>query len=215
MRTAAEHRTFVRNHTVLEAVPFVPEVQVHTATSVTSLWSATNEWLDRVGIDVPFWSVPWAGGQALARWLLDHPDSVRGRRVVDFGTGSGLVAIAAARAGASHVRAIDVDPLACEACALNASANGVALEIACLDPIDLPTDAEIVLAGDVWYERRTAERAAPWLRALAAAGARVLTGDPDRAYAPRDLLTLRTYDVPTSADLEASRSRSTRVAELR
>jgi predicted nicotinamide N-methyase len=215
MRTAEEHRRFVREGTALEAVPFVPEIRVHTATNVTSLWQATNDWLERVGIEVPFWCVPWAGGQALARWVLDNPSSVRGQRVLDFGAGSGLVGIAAARAGAATVRAVDVDPLACEACALNALANDVALAIEQVDPIDAPLAETVVLAGDVWYEASTSRRAAPWLRALAARGVRVLTGDPGRTYAPHDLLTIATYEVPTSLELESSPSRSVRVAELR
>lgn len=211
----AARRAFVLEHTALERVPFVPEVSLYTATDITRLWQATNEYLEKVGIDVPFWSVPWAGGQALARWLLDDPGVVRGKRVLDFGTGSGLVAIAAALAGARDVTAIDVDPMACTACALNAEANGVELTIVCDDPIDTTPEVDVIVAGDVWYERATATSAAPWLHRLASRGVRVLTGDPGRAYAPHDLLTLATFEVPTSLDLESSRSRPVRVGELR
>jgi predicted nicotinamide N-methyase len=205
---------FVRVHTVLAAVPFVPEVQLFTATDVTPLWRATQDWLGTFGLDVPFWCVPWAGGQALARWVLDHPEAVRGLRVVDFGAGSGLVALACARAGAKSVRAIDVDPLAEAACRLNAEANGLALDILCDDVVGQALDADVLLAGDVWYERAAATRFGPWLTKLAASGLRILTGDPDRAYVPPGLRELARYDVPTSADLEATAVRLTRVLEI-
>lgn len=208
-------RAFVLEHTALEAVPFVPEIRLHTATNITRLWQATNAWLEQVGIDVPFWCVPWAGGQALARWILDEPAAVLGKRVLDFGAGSGLVAIAAARAGAASVRAIDVDPIAAAACELNAEANGVTIAVTCDDPIDGEPQVDVVLAGDVWYERATAERADAWLRRLAASGVRVYTGDPGRSYVPRGLTVVRAYEVPTSLDLESSRSRTVVVAELR
>ena len=146
------------------------------------------------GLEVPFWCVPWAGGQALARWVLDHPASVRGKRVVDFGTGSGLVAIACARATASSVRAIDVDPLAEAACLLNAEANDVAFEVLCADVVDTALDTDVLLASP---------------------GVRVLTGDPCRAYVPGHLHELARYDVPTCADLESTTVRVTRVLELR
>src|SRR4051812_13338748 len=126
MDTPAERADFVRTQTALSSVPLVPEVRLYTATDVTPLWRATQASLGGSGVNVPYWCVPWAGGQALARWVLDHRDAVRGLRVVDFGTGSGLVAIACALAGARSVRAIDVDPLAEAACRLNADANGVA-----------------------------------------------------------------------------------------
>jgi predicted nicotinamide N-methyase len=209
-----ERMAFVRAHTVLAAVPFVPEVQLFTATDVTPLWRATQAWLGTFGLDVPFWCVPWAGGQALARWVLDHPEAVRGLRVADFGAGSGLVALACARAGAKSVRAIDVDPLAEAACHLNAEANGLSLDVLCDDLVDQALDADVLLAGDVWYERAAAARFGPWLTTLAASGVRVLTGDPARAYVPLGLHELARYDVPTSADLEATAVRLTRVLEI-
>jgi predicted nicotinamide N-methyase len=220
----ARARGFVVASTELVAVPFVPEVRLHTATDVTALWRATSESLGDAGRDVPFWSVPWAGGQALARWVLDHPESVRGRRVMDFGTGSGLVAIAAAMAGAKTVRAVDVDAVACAACGVNVEANGLgvgvepdggAIEIACDDPIGGDAGAsEVILAGDVWYERATSERAERWLTEMARAGVRVLTGDPGRAYAPMELVELATFEVPTPVELESTAMRSVRVGEL-
>jgi predicted nicotinamide N-methyase len=209
-----ERRAFVRAHTVLARVPFVTEISLFTATDVTPLWRATQEWLGTFGLEVPFWCVPWAGGQALARWVLDHPESVRGKRVADFGAGSGLVAIACARAGASSVRAIDVDPLAEAACLLNAEANGVALEVVCADVVDTALDTDVLLAGDVWYERAPAARFGAWLTTLASSGVCVLTGDPSRAYVPAGLHELARYDVPTCADLESTTVRVTRVLEL-
>ena len=207
----------MRRHTTLTTVPFVPEIRLYTATDLTPLWQATQEWLGTFGLDVPFWCVPWAGGQALARWVLDHPEAVRGLRVVDFGTGSGLVAIACARAGAVSVRAIDVDPLAHAACLLNAEANGVAAQITaeCTDVVDGQVDADVLLAGDVWYERAAAARFAPWLARVVSSGVRVVTGDPCRAYVPEGLTEIARHDVPTCADLEASTMRITRVLEMR
>lgn len=217
METAEERTAFVRAHTALAEVPFVPEIRLFTATDVTPLWRATEAWLGRFGLEVPFWCVPWAGGQALARWVLDHPEAVRGRRVVDFGTGSGLVAIACALAGARSVRAVDIDPLAEAACHLNAAANRVTLDTSCADIVDSDATAlgaDILFAGDVWYDRAAAARFGPWLSSLARAGVRVITGDPCRTYVPPDLHELARHDVPTCADLEATPVRLTRVLEL-
>jgi predicted nicotinamide N-methyase len=207
---------FIREHTVLEPVPMVSSIRVHTATELVPLWRATTKWLDSHGLNIPFWCVPWAGGQALARWILEHPEAVRGRRVLDFGAGSGLLAIAAAKAGAAEVRAVDVDPLAACACALNAAANDVAIEVLCEDMVDhdIAADVDVVLAGDVWYELGPSARFARWLRVLASKGARVLTGDPNRAYVPSNTRELAVYDVPTTMDLESTKSRLARVLEI-
>lgn len=213
--SSLETRTaFVRAHTERIRVPFVPEISLSTATDLTPLWRATQDWLGTFGLEVPFWSVPWAGGQALARWVLDHPEAVRGLRVIDFGTGSGLVAIACARSGAASVRAVDVDPLAEAACLLNAAANGVTIEVTCADLVDSVVDADLVLAGDVWYERAASARFGPWLSSVARSGVRVVTGDPSRSYVPEGLVELARHDVPTCADLEASTVRTTRVLEM-
>jgi predicted nicotinamide N-methyase len=214
MRSEEDHRAFVRAHTALAKVPLVPEIVLHTASEVTPLWQATEAWLQARGLDVPFWSVPWAGGQALARWVLDHPEEVSGRAVVDFGAGSGLVAIAAALAGAARVVAVDTDPLAAAACALNATANGVAIETSRDDIVGQDLAADVLLAGDVWYERAAAARFEPWLRAVAGAGVRVVTGDPGRAYVPPAARELARYEVPTPLDLESVPSRITRVLAL-
>jgi len=205
---------FVRAHTALTAVPLVPEIRLYMATELTPLWRATQAWLGTCGLEVPFWCVPWAGGQALARWVLDRPETVRGLRVVDFGAGSGLVAIACARAGAASVRAIDVDPLAEAACLLNAEANDVTIAVTCADVVDEIIDAHVLLAGDVWYERAAAARFGPWLAKVARSGVRVVTGDPCRAYVPADLVELARHEVPTCADLESTTVRTTRILEI-
>lgn len=210
--SSLETRTaFVRAHTERIRVPFVPEISLSTATDLTPLWRATQDWLGTFGLEVPFWSVPWAGGQALARWVLDHPEAVRGRRVVDFGAGSGLVAIACARAGAASVRAVDVDPLAEAACLLNAAENGVRIDVTRGDIVGSTLEADLLLAGDVWYEHAPAARFAQWFADVARTGVRVVTGDPDRTYVPEGLIEIARYDVPTSADLESASFRLTRV----
>lgn len=211
----AERRAFVREHTALLPVPLVPELSVYTATAITPLWFVTERWLEERGVDVPFWSVPWAGGQALARFVLDHPAVVRDLRVLDFACGGGLVAMAAARSGAAWVGAVDVDPLAEAATQLNAEANGVALEVACDDLVGRElTDIDVILAGDVWYEREPSARFRTWFRALAAAGSRVLTADPGRLHVPRRATELARYRVPTPMDLESVPFRVARVLEL-
>lgn len=202
---------FVRAHTGLAVVPFVPEIRLFTATAVMPLWHATADILEAHDVAVPFWSVPWAGGQALARWVLDHPDRVAGKRIVDFGAGSGLVAIAARLAGAAHVQAIDIDPTAGAAIALNAEANGVELRIHVGDVVGQALDADVLLAGDVWYEAAPAARFETWFRAL---GAVVYTGDPGRHYVPADAEELARYDVPTTEELESAASRVTRVLRI-
>ncbi|MBX3263501.1 MAG: methyltransferase [Labilithrix sp.] len=209
-----ERAAFVRAHTALEPVPMVDGIRLYTASEVVPIWHATEDWLSERGLGVPFWCVPWAGGQALARFVLEHPEIVRGRRVLDFGAGSGLIAIAAAKAGAAGVRAVDVDPLAVAACALNAAANDVVVEVACEDIVDGDPKADVVLAGDVWYELAASARFARWLHAVSQRGARVLTGDPGRRYVPSHARELAVYDVPTSIELESTRSRRSRVLEI-
>ncbi len=217
-RTEEERATFVREQTTLAAVPLAPELSVYTATAVTPLWFATSQWLEDHQTEVPFWSVPWAGGQALARYLLDHPEAVAGQRVLDFACGSGLVGIAALRAGALRVRAADVDPLAATATRLNAEANGVslaALEIVTADLVGSALDdVDVLLAGDVWYEREASARFRDWFRAQAAAGIRVLTGDPGRLHVPRRARELARYQVPTPFELESVGERTARVLQM-
>jgi predicted nicotinamide N-methyase len=213
--TLAETTRFIRERTAPAAVPLVPEIRLYQATQLTPLWTATASEL-HAWDDSPYWAFPWAGGQALARHVLDGPAAVRGRRVLDFATGSGLVAIAAARAGAAQVTAVDVDPFCAAAVALNATLNGVEIAFRAGDPLGEPLRGiDVVLAGDVFYERKLAERSLAWFRGLAAAGVRVLAADAARAYAPRDgFVELASFDVPTSPEIEDGPVRSATVLEI-
>jgi predicted nicotinamide N-methyase len=207
---AIDHAAFVRAQTALGAPPLVPEIRLHLASEVTPLWQATEVTLQASGLAPPYWAFAWPGGQALARHLLDHPALVAGRRVLDFAAGSGLAAIAAARAGAAAAEAAEIDPLACAAIALNAAANRVAVACRAEDLVGAPPAWDVVLAGDVCYERPMAERVAAWLRRLAAAGTLVLMGDPGRAYLPAGGLAEQArYRVPTSRELEDRTERET------
>jgi predicted nicotinamide N-methyase len=194
---------FVRANTVVAAPPLVPEIGLHLASEITPLWHATEASLAQTQLPPPYWAFAWAGGQALARHILDHPTLVRGHSVLDFGAGSGLVAIAAAKAGA-RVTAAEIDPFAAAAIALNAALNGVAVAIERGDMIGRePAPWQAVLAGDMCYERPLADRLTPWLRALARRGLLVLLGDPGRAYLPSGgLEAVGRYDVPTTLELE-------------
>jgi predicted nicotinamide N-methyase len=200
---------FVRRNTAIMAPPLVPEIRLHLATEITPIWQATEESLARSALPPPFWAFAWAGGQALARYLLDHPEQVAHRFVLDFGAGSGLVAIAAAKAGAAFVLAAEIDHFAAAAIAANAALNEVAITLATVDVIDTADRRwEVITAGDVCYERPMADRVTTWLRALAGRGCLVLLGDPGRAYLPAEGLRERIrYLVPTSRDLEESDAR--------
>jgi predicted nicotinamide N-methyase len=198
-------RDFILAHTRLEAPPHTPELRLHLASEVTPIWRMTEEALSEIGLPPPFWAFAWAGGQALARYLLDHPAIVAGKAVVDFASGSGIVAVAAARAGAARVLAADIDPFCGPAIALNAEANGVTLEFTEEDLLEAPPPAwaEVILAGDICYEKPLAERVMAWLKQATANGAAVLIGDPGRSYFPRQGLTkLAEYQVPTTRELE-------------
>ena len=207
---------FVDAQTIVAAPPLVPEITLHLASEVTPLWQATEATLARDNLPPPYWAFAWPGGQALARYVLDHRDVVEGRRVLDFAAGSGLVAIAAAKAGANHVTASEIDPFALAAIERNARRNGVRVVIASQDLTAAPPERwNVVLAGDVCYERPMAERVTPWLRAAAKAGALVLIADPGRAYLPdAGLEELARYVVPTSRDLEDRSERETRVLRV-
>ncbi len=208
MRDEQERVRFIRSQTQLSSVPLVPEIRVHAATEMTPLWSATQSTLDLHDLEPPFWAFPWAGGQALARFLLDHPEIVRGLTAFDFATGSGLVGIAACRAGARRVLAADIDAFACSAVRLNAEAADVSLEVSSRDWVGDPLDGfDVVLVGDVFYERAAGERFDAWFRALAATGRVVLTGDPGRAYLPAGLEELARYEVPVPFDLESTEAK--------
>ena len=213
--TPAQRRAFILAHTAAAAAPIVPEITLRTGGMSMPLWEAAALADARPAVPPPYWAWAWAGGQALARHVLDHPDLVRGRRVADIGCGGGIVAIAAARAGATGVSAIDLEIFAIEACRLNAEANGVTLELEEADPIGTDGGWDVVLVGDLWYEPELAARMAPWLRALAARGAVVLTGDPGRAHLPvSGLEELGRYEVPTIEDLEDVTTKTVRVLRL-
>ncbi|WP_156648234.1 methyltransferase [Methylobacterium sp. Leaf108] len=200
-----ETLAFIRANTRLLPVPYTPEIVLHVADEATVLWQKTEDELAEIGLPPPFWAFAWAGGQALARYVLDNPEVVAGRRVLDFASGSGLVAIAAAMAGARGVTASDLDPFAIPAIGLNAAANGVAERITAVRADLVGTDPgdAVVLAADIFYERDIAARVTEWLGGLHARGAVVLIGDPGRTYLPRERLTnLATYEVPVSRALE-------------
>jgi predicted nicotinamide N-methyase len=201
----ADRAGFIRAETRLRPVPHAPEISLHVADEATALWARTEEELGAIGLPPPFWAFAWAGGQALARYVLDHPEIITGRRVLDFASGSGLVAIAAAMAGAARVEAAEIDAFAAEAIGINAAANGVEgrIDVVLADVIDEDRGWDAVLAGDICYERSVAERVARWLKALEARGATVLIGDPGRTYLPLgDLEAIATYAVPTTRELE-------------
>ncbi|MGA3488598.1 class I SAM-dependent methyltransferase [Micromonosporaceae bacterium DT55] len=206
---------FVRLHATLAPVPFVPEVRLHQADEPIGLWELT-EGEFRSDQPPPFWAFAWAGGQALARYVLDHPEVVRGRRVLDLAAGSGLVAIAAMRAGATSVRAVEVDERAVAAILLNAEANGVPVDAELADLLDGDAgDAEVVLAGDVFYSDAMARRMLRFQLRAARAGARVLVGDPGRAFLPRERFReLAVYEVPVPPALESVTVKQTTVWEL-
>ena len=201
----ADRTAFIRAHTRLLPVPHAPEISLYVAAEATALWQMTEDELHEVGLDPPFWAFAWSGGQALARYVLDTPAAVKGRFVLDFASGSGLVAIAAARAGAATIIAADIDPFAACAIRLNAEANGVSERIGVvLDDIVGSDDGwETVLAGDICYQKDVAARVTAWLHQLSRRGAFVLIGDPGRSYLPRaELIEIATYEVPTTRALE-------------
>jgi len=195
---------FILNNTTISAPPLVPEIRLHLATEISPIWHAAEEILARGAVPPPFWAFAWVGGQALARYLLDHPEQVAGRFVLDFGAGSGLVAIAAAKAGAARVLAADIDHFAAAAIAMNAALNEVQVTVTTEKLIETAEDrCDVVAAGDVCYEQPMAERVTVWLRRLAQRGCLVLLGDPGRTYLPANSLHERArYLVPTSRDLE-------------
>ncbi|MGW6918452.1 class I SAM-dependent methyltransferase [Kitasatospora sp. NPDC054939] len=209
-------REFVREHTALTEVPFVPEVRLHMAQDAIALWESTERARGLVGMPPPFWAFAWAGGVAVARHVLDHPELVAGRRVLDLAAGSGLVGIAAALRGAASVRAAEIDAYAVTAIAINAEANAVRVDAAVEDLLDGDgAPAEVVLAGDVFYERAMAARFLPFLERARARGALVIVGDPGRAYLPRERFTaLAAHQVPVVADLEDTSVKTTTVWQL-
>jgi predicted nicotinamide N-methyase len=204
---------FVRANTRIDTPPFVPEIRLHLAEDIVALWEKMEADLGTPGLPPPFWAFAWAGGQALARYVLDHAEIVRARRVLDLASGSGLVAVAAVMAGAASVTANEIDRFATEAIALNAEANGTGVAASLADLLDGDGgDAEVVLAGDVFYDRDMTERVRPFLDRAHARGATVLVGDPSRSYLPQaGLRRMETYRVPVPLTLEGVETKSTAV----
>ncbi|WP_372708236.1 methyltransferase [Brevundimonas sp.] len=194
----------------------MPEISLWLADEITPIWRLTEEELGEMGLPPPFWAFAWAGGQGLARWLLDHPTEVRGKRVLDFAAGSGLVGVAAMKAGAASVLCADVDPFCGAAAALNAAANGVTLAFTAEDLLEgPPPEVDVICAGDVFYEQPMSSRVLDWLTLAAAGRTRVIVGDPLRTYFPRTgFELLAEYVVPTTRELEGSAVKRTRVWTL-
>jgi predicted nicotinamide N-methyase len=206
---------FIRDNSELLAPPLVPEVLLHLASEIVPLWHKTEEELEAEGVPPPYWAFAWAGGQALARYILDHPPEVAGRSVLDFGSGSGLIAIAAAKAGAAAVLASDIDAFGRAATALNAETNGATIGTTSDDVIGSHAKWDVILLGDMCYERPLAERLLAWLAERARGGTRVLVGDPGRAYFPKSgVHKLATYRVQTTRELEDRELRETSVYRL-
>ena len=203
---------FIRTSTALLSPPHVPEIRLHLADEAIALWEKTEEELHEMGVPPPFWAFAWAGGQGLARYVLDHPETVVDETVLDFASGSGLVAIAAMKAGAASVLAADVDPFCGAAVKLNAAANDVQLEFVHQDLIGKDGGWSIILAGDVFYDKTLADRLIGWFDRLAARGAKILVGDPGRTYLPKqELIALSSYEVPVTRALEDAEVKRTTV----
>ena len=217
---AASRRDFILANTEVLSPPHVPELRLHLASEAFGLWRRTEEELQQIGLPPPYWAFAWAGGQALARYLLDNQDIARGRTVIDIGTGCGIAAIAAGMCGAASVAALDIDPFALTAANLNAELNTVAIAARIIKPGEEPksligshSPASLILLGDVFYERPLAERMQAFGKAAVADGHDVLVGDPSRAYLPADgcLHEIACYEVPVTRALEDAEIRRSRV----
>ncbi len=204
---------FIRANTALHEPPLVPEIKLYLATEIVPIWRMTEEELEKSGLPPPFWAFAWAGGQALARYILDHPETVAAKRVLDFGSGSGLIAIAAMKAGAASVLAADIDGFAAAAIGLNAEMNDVSILVTTEDIVGSANLGwDVILIGDMCYERPLAERIETWVHDLVAGGALALIGDPGRTYLPKTGLDkLVSYAVKTTRELEDTDVRNTSV----
>ena len=203
---------FILANTELLTPPLVPEIRLHLATELMPLWRKSEEELEAMGVPPPYWAFAWAGGQALARYVLDNPEIVRGTSVLDLGAGSGLVGIAAAKAGASNILSADIDAFAQTAIALNASANDVVLTTTTKDMIGSEDEWDVILVGDLCYERPIAEQLLIWLHAKEQSGVTILIGDPGRSYFPKvGVERLALYRVQTTRELEDHEIRETGV----
>jgi len=199
---------FIRANTALSSHPMVPEIRLYLAGELTPIWQATETWLAERNVDPPFWAFAWPGGLALARHILDHPETVAGKRVLDFAAGGGIAAIACAMAGAASVEAADIDPLATASIVLNAEVNGVAVTAPMGDIVGAAGRWDMILCGDVCYEAPMTARIMPWLTELARQ-ADVWVADPGRSYLPRQgLAPFAHYAVQTSLELEDKAERA-------
>jgi predicted nicotinamide N-methyase len=205
---------FITENTRLLAPPLVPEIVLHLAAESLPIWQKTEDELGKMNVPPPYWAFAWAGGQAVARYLLDHPEICRAQTVIDLGAGSGISAIAAVKAGARTVIAADIDKLALAACALNARANGVRIDI--ITGIDLlaepPRGEGVIIVGDLFYERQLADRVLDYIGKAKARGSAVYIGDPQRSYFPNGRFTkLEEYQVPVTRELEDAEIKRTAV----
>jgi predicted nicotinamide N-methyase len=206
---------FIRANTRILAAPHVPEIPLHLADDAVALWEMTEDQLGEMGLPPPFWAFAWAGGQALARFVLDHPDRVEGKSVADIASGCAIAAIAAMKAGAVRATAIDIDRFAAHAAHLNAGLNGVTLSTSETDPIGAPVDADIIMVGDLFYDRDLAKPLLDWLHSLQQQGKTVIVGDPGRTYFPKtEFAPLATYRVPVTRALEDAEIKTTGVWRL-
>jgi predicted nicotinamide N-methyase len=214
---ASSPRAFVLRHTRLRPVPGLEAIRLHLADEVLPLWHAAQVETDDEDAALPYWAFAWAGGLAIGRYLREHPEVAADRRVFDLASGSGLCAIASMRAGAAEATGADIDLFAAAAIAVNARANGRRVTVVCRDVLDEePPDADVILAGDSWYEARLADRVLPWLQRARDRGIDVLVGDPGRRYLPTDeLVELASYDVRTTTELEDLERKQARVYALR
>jgi predicted nicotinamide N-methyase len=212
-RLPTDPEGFIRANTALETPAMVPEFKLWLASEYVPIWQATEAWMEAQNIDPPYWAFCWPGGQAIARYLLDHPQEIRGKRVIDFAAGSGVSSLAAARVGAKSVLANDIDPLSLVATRLNARANALTLDVSLEDWLvgdDGRPETDVVIAGDVCYEQEMSGRALVWLRSHARLGRLVLLGDPGRNYfSAQGLQECARYTIPTSLQLENRGMRET------
>jgi predicted nicotinamide N-methyase len=207
-----DHLRFVVDHTETLAPPLVPELKLHLAVETVEIWSRTEEALGEDGLPPPFWAFAWAGGQALARHVLDHPEIVKGKHVLDFAAGGAIVGVAAMQAGAAATTASELDPFAIAAIEANARLNGVEIDTRLGDIVGTDEGWDVVLAGDVFYEAEPARQIGGWLAQLHARGATVLIGDPGRSFLPQDKLEkLAEYDAPVLRELEDMEIRRAKV----
>jgi len=205
-------KTFILDNTSVMSPPHVPEIRLRLANEAHVLWLKTEDELEKIGLPPPFWAFAWAGGQGLARYVLDHPEVVAGKRVVDFASGSGLVAIAAVMAGAASVLAADIDPWTETAVRLNSRLNNIELAFTGGNLIGTVPEADVLLAGDIFYDVGFANALVPWFTALTRSGKTVIVGDPGRSYCPRHLMEpLATYEVPVTRALEDAEVKKTTV----